>query len=121
MRPSSHTTMLATLSVPWMCEMSKHSMRRGASGRFRASCSASLIASDDGFITRNRWSKLFLAFASTSSIMAFFSPRCGRMNVHPAAAFLREQFFQQFAVFEIRRDVDRSGNVLLLQINLLQQ
>src|SRR5260221_300599 len=30
--PSSQTTREATVSAPWMCEMSKHSMRRGISG-----------------------------------------------------------------------------------------
>src|SRR5438045_9661563 len=33
--PSSHTTIDATVSLPWIVEMSKHSMRRGIEGRFR--------------------------------------------------------------------------------------
>ena len=33
MRPSSHTTIEATVSLPWIVEMSKHSMRRGIAGR----------------------------------------------------------------------------------------
>ena len=31
-RPSSHTTIDATVSLPWIVEMSKHSMRRGSAG-----------------------------------------------------------------------------------------
>ena len=69
--------MLATLSVPWMCEMSKHSMRAGASGRLSASCNASWIAFDEGFSTRNRASKLCFALVSTRSSSCFFCPRCG--------------------------------------------
>ena len=33
MRPSSQTTIEATVSAPWMCEMSKHSMRSGQLGK----------------------------------------------------------------------------------------
>ena len=33
MRPSSQTTIDATVSLPWMVEMSKHSMRRGTADR----------------------------------------------------------------------------------------
>src|SRR5688572_16859192 len=32
MRPSSQTTIDATVSLPWFVEMSKHSMRRGSDG-----------------------------------------------------------------------------------------
>ena len=32
MRPSSQTTIDATVSLPWMVEMSKHSIRRGTDG-----------------------------------------------------------------------------------------
>ena len=39
--PSSQTTIEATVSAPWICEMSKHSMRRGSSGTPSASCNAS--------------------------------------------------------------------------------
>jgi len=35
--PSSHTTIDATVSVPWMCEMSKHSIRRGSFSSVSAS------------------------------------------------------------------------------------
>src|SRR4051794_16046892 len=40
-RPSSHTTIDATVSLPWIVEMSKHSMRRGMDGRFRPARSVS--------------------------------------------------------------------------------
>ena len=33
MRPSSHTTIDATVSLPWIVEMSKHSIRRGSVGQ----------------------------------------------------------------------------------------
>ena len=46
--------MEATVSAPWMCEMSKHSIRRGSSGSISASCRASWMALAFGFITRKR-------------------------------------------------------------------
>src|ERR1035441_3270580 len=89
MRPSSQTTMLATLSVPWMWEMSKHSMRAGGAGRFSASSSACWMAFDEGFSTRNRASKLCLALVSTRSSMAFFCPRSGRRSRQVQRVFKR--------------------------------
>ena len=38
MRPSSHTTIDATVSLPWIVEMSKQSMRRGSFGNRNAAC-----------------------------------------------------------------------------------
>jgi hypothetical protein len=40
-RPSSHTTIEATVSLPWIVEMSKHSIRRGIDGRLRTTRSVS--------------------------------------------------------------------------------
>ena len=40
-RPSSHTTIDATVSLPWIVEMSKHSMRRGSAGSASTCCSVS--------------------------------------------------------------------------------
>ena len=41
MRPSSHTTIDATVSLPWIVEMSKQSMRRGSLGNRKAACNDS--------------------------------------------------------------------------------
>ena len=41
MRPSSQTTIDATVSLPWIVEMSKHSMRRGSAGSASTCCSVS--------------------------------------------------------------------------------
>ena len=38
MRPSSQTTIDATVSLPWIVEMSKQSMRRGSFGSRNAFC-----------------------------------------------------------------------------------
>src|SRR5215467_13335347 len=38
-RPSSQTTIEATVSLPWMVEMSKHSIRRGSVGSDNTTCS----------------------------------------------------------------------------------
>jgi hypothetical protein len=38
MRPSSQTTIEATVSLPWIVEMSKQSMRRGSLGKRSAAC-----------------------------------------------------------------------------------
>ena len=46
--------MEATVSAPWMWEMSKHSMRRGSSGSVNKSCSASSITLREGCSTRKR-------------------------------------------------------------------
>jgi len=40
--PSRNTTIDATVAVPWMCEMSKHSMRRGSRFRLSRCCSFSI-------------------------------------------------------------------------------
>ena len=40
-RPSSQTTIEATVSLPWIVEMSKHSIRRGIDGRFSTTRSVS--------------------------------------------------------------------------------
>src|SRR5437016_2488407 len=40
-RPSSQTTIDATVSLPWIVEISKHSMRRGNAGNASTCCSVS--------------------------------------------------------------------------------
>jgi len=75
--PSSHTTIDATVSVPWMCEMSKHSIRRGSFSSVSASCNAAWIAFMFGCSTRKRWSYDCFAFRHDRSTNDRFSPRCG--------------------------------------------
>ena len=44
MRPSSHTTIEATVSLPWIVEMSKHSTRRGGAASPSTRCSSTRAA-----------------------------------------------------------------------------
>jgi hypothetical protein len=48
-------------------------------------------------------------------------PALRHQDLYFVAFFLAQQFFQRLAVFEIHRHVDAAGNVLLIQINLLEQ
>ena len=77
MRPSSHTTIDATVSLPWIVEMSKHSMRRGMAGSastLRSVSSASKCAAVIS-LKRVRYDSSALRVARSTS--ARFSPRCG--------------------------------------------
>src|SRR5579884_645270 len=67
----------ATVSVPWMWEMSKLSMRFGSSARLSAFCRASAMARELGLRTRKRCSKECAALFFTRSSRARFWPRCG--------------------------------------------
>ena len=76
-RPSSHTTIEATVSLPWIVEMSKQSMRRGTPGSSsttRSVSSASKFAAMFS-LKRVRYDSSALRVASSTS--AFLSPRCG--------------------------------------------
>ena len=123
MRPSSHTTMLATLSVPCMCEMSKHSMRVGALGQVQRVLQRLL----DGF---RGWLQhaeagveaVFGVGLRPASSMAFFWPRCGVwISTLRWPRFSDEQFFERFAIFEFHGHVDFGGDELLIEIDLLEQ
>ena len=76
---------------------------------------------DDGFRTRKRPSKLCFAFVCARFSMAFFCPRFGVWISTLRFFFSREQFLHHFLIFEIDRDVNDAGNILLIQINLQQQ
>ena len=62
-----------------------------------------------------------MALVSTSASSAFFCPRCGSLNLHLVAALFAQQLFQHLAIFEVHRHMDAAGDVLLVEINLLQQ
>src|SRR6185503_7235822 len=67
-RPSSHTTIDATVSLPWIVEMSKHSMRRGTDGRPRTDRSVSSASKWAAVFSLNRVryeSSAFLVASST--------------------------------------------------------
>ena len=113
--------MLATLSVPWMCEMSKHSMRAGGSG------SASVVL--QGFLDGARgW--LHHAEARVEAVFGvvlhqveqgfLLAPLRG-VDLHLAVALFREQFLERLAVFEIHRNVNGCRDVLLVEIDLFEQ
>src|SRR3989442_1754315 len=54
MRPSSHTTMEATTSLPCKFDISKHSIRRGGFSRSSTSSTSFEIMAGDGIAARNR-------------------------------------------------------------------
>ena len=76
-RPSSHTTIDATVSLPWMVEISKQSMRRGSFGRRRAACNTSSASKLAVALASNRVRYASAALRSANSISPFLSPRCG--------------------------------------------
>ena len=86
--------MLATTLVPWTCETSMHSIRSGASGSSRASCSSDR-ASERAVRSLDRLTRCranaSLALRSTVSSRLRLSPRWGTRRRHPAAAELLEQ------------------------------
>ena len=113
--------MLATLSVPEMWEISKHSMRRGGSGRPSASSSASEMALEVGFNTRKRCSKLCRALEPTKRQQGLFVAALRRVDLHLAAALFGEQFLQQISILELHGDVDNSRDGLPFGVNLHQE
>ena len=48
-------------------------------------------------------------------------PSLGRQDPDRAAACFRQQFFQQRSVFEVHRDVDLVGQVLLVEVDLAEK
>ncbi len=79
------------------------------------------MAREDGFITRKRASKLCLALVSTRSSSAFFWPRCGVW-----ISTLRPRFSESSSSSASRSSKSTGtwiidGNVLLVEIDLLQQ
>ena len=120
--PSSHTTSEATVSAPWMCEMSKHSMRRGSSGSISASASASWMALREGSSTRKRWVYDCLAFCPARSTSERFSPRCGTtISMRWSGAFAKQRG-QRLAIVEVDgRQELIARHILLVDVELLQQ
>src|ERR1700687_2070055 len=126
--------MEATVSEPCRWEISKLSMRRGGSGSPRACSSASTMAFELGFRTRNRCSKEWRAFFSTSLRKACLAPRCGiristRLRGGPRVVARSlvicrsraENFLQDCAVLEIHRHVDGARQIRGVQIELFEQ
>ena len=48
-------------------------------------------------------------------------PALRHQDLHFVAALFAQQFFQRLAILEIHRHVDAAGDVLLIEINLLEQ
>ncbi len=111
--------MLATLSVPWMCEMSKHSMRAGASGRFSASCKRFLNGPRGRLQHAEARVEAVLGVGLHQVQQRLLLPALRRADLHLAVALFREQLFQRLAIFEIHRHVNLAGNVLLVEVDLL--
>ena len=65
------------MSLPWRCETSKHSIRRGMRAKSKASASASAVWRPEGLRTRKRRSKECRAFRATQSTNSRFRPRRG--------------------------------------------
>ena len=114
--------MLATLSVPWMCEMSKHSMRVGGSGRREQILQALPESpSTDGFSTRKRASKLCFALVSDQRQHGLLLAALRRVDLDAPAALFGQVLLQIVAVLEVHRHMNQAGNVLLIEVDLLQQ
>ena len=48
-------------------------------------------------------------------------PPLRRVDLHLSVALFRQQFFHHLAVFELHRNMDHAGHVLLIEINLQKQ
>ena len=96
-------------------------MRFGGAGKVSADSSASAMAFELGFSTRNRCTKECCAFFSTSSRNACFCPRCGFRISTRCPAFSVRRLFEQFAILEIQGHVDVARQIGGVEIELLQQ
>ena len=101
--------------------MSKHSMRRGALGQAQRVLQRLLMACEDGFSTRKRCVEAVLGVGLHQVQQRLLLAALRRVDLHLAAALLREQLFERLAVLEIHRHVDRGGDVLLVEVELLEQ
>ena len=113
--------MEATVSAPWMCEMSKHSMRRGSSSRVSASCRDFL----DGLHAGLQHAEalvvgLLRVEADEVDERALLAALRGK-DLDAAAGAFGQQIREDGAVREVDRHEYGARHVVLVQVELLQQ
>ena len=121
MAPSSQTTMEATVSAPWMWEISKHSMRLGRSGSVNKSCSASSITLAGRLQHAEALIKTLLGILACQVDQGALFPAPGHAQLHFVLGTLAQQRLQCFAIGKVYWDINRARHILLVDIKLLQQ
>ena len=119
--PSSQTTSEATVSAPWMWEMSKHSMRRGQLGEHQRLGQRLLnrLARGLEHAEALHVGLLGVLAGQIDQRALFAALRNGDLDAMAGA--LGEQCGECFAVVEVGGDEDGARNVVLVDVELLEE
>ena len=109
------------MSVPWMWETSKASMRFGGLGKIERLAEALQHFARVRFENAKAPLKRVAGVTRHQFQKRALGPGLRGENVDGAPALLREHFLQRFAIVEVHGRVNLARQILLVQIDLLEQ
>ena len=121
MAPSSQTTMEATVSEPWMWEMSKHSMRLGVFGEVEDVLEGVGDELFGGLEDAEALVVGLLGVLADEVDQGALVAALGGGELDPVMGALGEEIGEEGAIGKVDGDVDAAGDVGLVEVELLEE